>query len=723
MQLTHRPEYKAPWRSLGPNSVFIERWDQQGVNDCFAEHTICYPDVEFVKGKLSIVDRSFVNIGAVFIEPILGEGGVHEAPLAFLKEIRKLTSDFDVPLIFDEIQSGMGRTGTFFAADKFDVYADYYTISKSLGGGLAKIGALLINKDRYIPEFGFAHTSTFADDDFSSEIGLAALDLLTRDDCLLMKQCKRRGEYLIAKIKELQHDFPGQIAAVRGRGLMIGIELGDQSKSRSPLIRVLTAQDLVGFVVSGWFLKEENIRVAPTIASRATLRIEPSAYIKESQLDSFVRALRRLCEILKAADTEQLLRFTVRDNLSDTGKPVYCKGRAIPAKADPTEAKVAFLAHFLEPGDLRLWEHALSSFSDEECERFFDRTRGTLEPFVVASTRLDSIQGTSAHATVIAIPFTPKQVMESLRDGSGDWALDLIHQGVEQARRLGCSVVGFGGYTSIVTQNCRLVVPSDIAVTSGNSLTSAAALASMTKSAERLGLKKRTLGVVGAVGNIGRVLAEVAADDVDQILLVGSKRSQKRLQRAAADLSIKLVARAKLMDAPVGVAKALLATGESFESRDAVSLTLAKLGDGAPIRISTEMNSLKECNLVVTATNSASPVILPEHIKENEPVIICDVAVPTDIHPSVLTERPLAVCQRGGLVKAPLQQSVDVAAMRLPEGEIYGCLGETMLMGLAGIGENYSYGALDPLKVRSVRELARSHGFSMEENVMSAEES
>src|SRR5690606_20966550 len=104
-------------------------------------------------------------------------------------------------------------------------------------------------------------------------------------------------------------------------------------------------------------------------------------------------------------------------------------------------------------------------------------------------------------------------------------------------RRLGCAVVGFGGFTSILTNNCRDVLASDVAVTSGNSLTAAAALEAGRLAAGRLGLERRTLGVVGAAGNIGRVLAEIAADWVDEVVLIGRPGADRRLRDAAQHLA------------------------------------------------------------------------------------------------------------------------------------------------------------------------------------------
>ncbi len=274
-----------------------------------------------------------------------------------------------------------------------------------------------------------------------------------------------------------------------------------------------------------------------------------------------------------------------------------------------------------------------------------------------------------------------------MRSGGGEWALALIDQGVELARRLGCAVVGFGGFTSILTRNCRDIRVSDVALTTGNSLTAAAALEATQLACRRLSLGRRVLGVVGAAGNIGRVLAEVAADWADEIVLLGRPGAERRLREAADTLYANAARRADAERRP-----------------------------RAPVRIETDLAALRACNVILAASNAARPVIQPDHLDPDRPVVVCDVAVPRDVDDRVLRERPRAVLLKGGVVRAPLGQNLAIEGMNLPPGEVYGCLAETLLMGLAGIGENFSYGALDPLRVRRIRDLALLHGFALEEN-------
>jgi acetylornithine/succinyldiaminopimelate/putrescine aminotransferase/predicted amino acid dehydrogenase len=712
LKLTHRAEYQAPWRSIGPSCCFLLAGDLEGLQGALERSTVQYMDLDVAAdGAVLLVPRSFVNVAACFVEPIQGEGGVREIEHDYLRALRRAADEHGFPLVFDEIQSGMGRTGRFFAAEHAGVTGDYYILAKALGGGIAKISAVLVAREHYLEEFGFLHTSTFADDDFSCELALVALDLLERDDGALTRRAAEIGAYLIERLRVLMARYPDQIRDVRGRGLMVGAELASQQDSPSPLMRVVAEQDLLGFLVSGWFLREKQIRIAPTLSARATIRLVPSAYIQQADVDRFCAGLEELLDLLRAGDAYRLVRFVVGRAGEETARAAP-KVRPVRARTgEPGAARVGFLTHFLTSADLLDWDPALAPLRPADCDRFLERTRGMLEPFVAARTGLRSALGTRVDATVIGLPFTPPRVVEAMRAGGGDWARDLIDQGVELARRFGCAVVGFGGFTSILTHNCRSIVTSDVALTTGNSLTAAAALEAAQLAARRLGIGRSVLGVVGAAGNIGRVLAEVASDWADEIVLLGRPGAERRLRDAAAALYGSAARRAGIMPA-TGLARTMADRGILGAATDAA----LELGDRGPVRIATDLAALRGCNLILTASNAARPIVQPGHITPDRPVVVCDVAVPRDVDDRVMTERPNAVVLKGGVVRAPMGQTFAIDGMNLPPGEIYGCLAETLLLGLAGIGEDFSYGALDPMRIRRIRDQALMHGFTLDEN-------
>lgn len=345
LRLTAGREYRTPWRHLGPRTVLLplggfgddprasgggdgphnagggDGPGSPGGDDALdplkaallevlaheARH-VPFPEVA-PDGRVVLGVRTVTGIAGCFVEPIQGEGGIREIPVPVLALLREAADAHGFPLVMDEIQSGMGRTGDFLASEAAGVHADYYLLSKSLGGGLAKISALLVDRERYVEDFGYLHTSTFADDDFSCGIALKVLDLLESEGGILLRQVRERGAYFLSRLEGLRARYPGQLRAVRGRGLMIGIEVRPPRDSASPLLRVLAEQDLLGFVLCGHLLHQERIRVAPAISSHGTLRLQPSAFITEEAIDRFCEALERVLERLRDGEVLALTGF------------------------------------------------------------------------------------------------------------------------------------------------------------------------------------------------------------------------------------------------------------------------------------------------------------------------------------------------------------------------------------------------------------------------------
>ncbi len=181
------------------------------------------PDVRF--GRFNVVhdlDKLVTeDLAAVIVEPIQGEGGVNPATREFLRELRRLTEERGVLLIFDEVQTGFGRTGSIWAFENYGVEPDMFTVGKAVGGGLP-IGALVIRKDLGdIFEPG-EHGSTFGGNPLTMAAAAAACEVLLEDD--VPGKAREMGEYIMRKI-ENEISTSRYYLRVKGMGLMIGIEL------------------------------------------------------------------------------------------------------------------------------------------------------------------------------------------------------------------------------------------------------------------------------------------------------------------------------------------------------------------------------------------------------------------------------------------------------------------------------------------------------------------
>ena len=173
-------------------------------------------DLESVKRVLT--DKTI----AIFFEPIQGEGGVNAATVEFVKAIRKICDEKNILLIFDEVQTGMGRTGKMFAYQHYGVEPDLMTLAKSLGGGVP-IGALVVS--RKIKQEVFTpgtHASTYGGNPLVAAAALAVFRAIKKER--LLQNAIKMGDYLEAKLRELKAKHP-ILLDIRGLALMCGVEL------------------------------------------------------------------------------------------------------------------------------------------------------------------------------------------------------------------------------------------------------------------------------------------------------------------------------------------------------------------------------------------------------------------------------------------------------------------------------------------------------------------
>ena len=217
---TDRPDYRRPFEPLLAGVQIIPLGDEDAARSVItAERT-----------------------AAVIIEPVQGEGGVRPVPAAFLAFLRELCDSRKVALIFDEVQSGLGRTGTLFAAEQSGVVPDMYTLAKPLGGGLP-MGAILLNDRIAAPLAPGDHATTFGGGPFVATVALDVVRAIADPDFLA--DVRAKGEWLGAALAALVPRRP-RVREARGRGLMWGLELNEAAApvvaaARDRHLLVLTA--------------------------------------------------------------------------------------------------------------------------------------------------------------------------------------------------------------------------------------------------------------------------------------------------------------------------------------------------------------------------------------------------------------------------------------------------------------------------------------------------
>ena len=218
---TDRPAYRAPFRPLAGGVSIVER------------------DIE----DLAIV-LDAETVAAVILEPVQGEGGVRVLDHGFVRELRALTRERQVALIFDEIQCGLGRTGSVFAYEQFGVEPDMLTLAKPIAGGLPMGAVLITNRIASAMSAG-DHGTTFGGGPFVASVALHVVERLA--DPVMLDHVKTTGAWMGSELQAIS-DRTGRIRAIRGVGYMWGLDVGEPAgdvvaRAREAGLLVLTAGD------------------------------------------------------------------------------------------------------------------------------------------------------------------------------------------------------------------------------------------------------------------------------------------------------------------------------------------------------------------------------------------------------------------------------------------------------------------------------------------------
>src|SRR5665213_1105097 len=234
-----------------------------------------FGNIDALKTMMESCAFSGDRVAAVVIEPILGEGGIVVAPPGYLAAARELCDKYGAMLIFDEIQSGMGRTGKMFACEHDGVAPDLMALGKGFGGGIMPIGACVGTAktwERYIDN-PFLHTTTFGGNPPACAAAIATINVLLDED--LPRQAGEKGSYMLKQLNALAKKHPKILKLARGRGLMLGMEFTDNDLGYE------VAKELFG----------RNILISGTYINARVLRLEPALTISRAQLDHFLNAL------------------------------------------------------------------------------------------------------------------------------------------------------------------------------------------------------------------------------------------------------------------------------------------------------------------------------------------------------------------------------------------------------------------------------------------------
>lgn len=229
-------------------------------------------------GQLEPLRRAIdEETAAIIIEPIQAEGGVIVPPYGYLTGLRKICDEYQILLILDEVHTGLGRTGYMFACDGEEVFPDILTLAEALGGGIMPMGAVIMRPRvfEFMRRESLYHTSTLGGNPLACSAALAALRILT--DTKIIDEVRDKGNYLLEQLQAFPRIYPSVIKEIRGRGLMLGVEL--------------TQEAAAGIVLTQ--LMEQKVLAAYTFNNPRVIRLEPPFIITCQELDYLVAAMEK----------------------------------------------------------------------------------------------------------------------------------------------------------------------------------------------------------------------------------------------------------------------------------------------------------------------------------------------------------------------------------------------------------------------------------------------
>lgn len=233
-----------------------------------------YGNAEDMRKAIMNLQAVGEKVAAVIIEPIQGEAGIIVPPEGYLTEVRKICDETGVALIFDEIQTGMGRTGTMWRCEAEGVTPDIMTFGKAFGGGIMPITGIICRPHMWTQQLvdnpWLLGSPTFGGNPVCCSAAIATIKYMLENDVPGM--CKEKGKFLKTKLIELKEKYPTVIDDVRGEGLMLAVEFCTSD---------------VGYSVAKGLFKR-GVMTAGTLVNAKCIRFEPAAVITQEEMSQVI---------------------------------------------------------------------------------------------------------------------------------------------------------------------------------------------------------------------------------------------------------------------------------------------------------------------------------------------------------------------------------------------------------------------------------------------------
>jgi putrescine aminotransferase len=252
-----------------------------------------YGDADAVEQQLRIAREVGNDIAAVVMEPVQGEAGAIVPPDDFWPRLRQICDEYEVLLIADEVQTGMGRTGKLWGVDHWDVAPDIIASAKALGGGVMPIGAFMSTPKIWsvMNSNPFIHTSTTGGNPLACAAAIAAINVTLEEK--ISEQAAEKGDYFIRQLKEIASRNEDIYTDITGKGLLIGQHF---------------VNDEIGYAVASGLFKR-NVLISGTLNNSRVIRVEPPLVITRDEIDTILNRLEdTLHEIRTGASASVVLQ-------------------------------------------------------------------------------------------------------------------------------------------------------------------------------------------------------------------------------------------------------------------------------------------------------------------------------------------------------------------------------------------------------------------------------
>ncbi|GHO43206.1 putrescine aminotransferase [Ktedonospora formicarum] len=265
LSLTGKAAFRRPALPLHPNIYHVP-----------------YGDAEAVEQQLRIAREVGNDIAAVVMEPIQGEAGAIVPPDDFWPALRRICDEYEVLLIADEVQTGMGRTGKLWGVEHWQVIPDIMTSAKALGGGVMPIGAFMATPKiwQVFNENPFIHTSTTGGNPLACAAAIAAINVTLEEN--IVEQAREKGLYFRQHLEALSERYRDVYCGISGKGLLLGQHFVD---------------DETGYAVAAGLFKR-GVLISGTLNNSRVIRVEPPLIISYAEIDAILNRLEdTLCSL------------------------------------------------------------------------------------------------------------------------------------------------------------------------------------------------------------------------------------------------------------------------------------------------------------------------------------------------------------------------------------------------------------------------------------------